>query len=106
MRGEDGERQEQVRRLIALTLMGALLALLIYVMVMAAVALLPHPPDPALLAAIRTKEDAERAAALLKLSAQSAKDDAEALAALFNIVFGPLMALLGSVTGFYFGRRG
>jgi len=61
-------------------------------------------PDPALVAAVKNKEDAERFAALLRLSAETAKAEAGALMGLLNIVFAPVVALLGSVVGFYFGR--
>jgi|GEM_PF-1642893 len=95
-------KQELARRWIGLTL----LALFISVVLAAVLAAITRPaPDAALLAAVKNKDDAERMAGLLKLSAELSKADSEALTSLLNIVFGPVAALTGSVTGYYFGRR-
>lgn len=37
--------------------------------------------------------------------AADAKADSERLVAILNIVFGPVVTLVGSVTGFYFGAK-
>lgn len=39
------------------------------------------------------------------IQASDAKADGERLISLLNIVFGPVVTLLGSVTGFYFGTQ-
>lgn len=96
------EEQEKARRWIGLTL----LALLIFVVLAAVLAtVVRQTPAAELLAAVKNKDDAERLAAMLKLSAEVSKADSEALTSLLNVVFGPVVALIGSVTGYYFGRR-
>lgn len=95
-------KHEAARRWIGLTLV----ALLIFIVVVAVLTTIARPaPEAALLAAAKNKDDAERLAAMLKLSAELNKADSEALTSLLNVVFGPVVALIGSVTGYYFGRR-
>jgi len=95
-------KHEAARRWIGLTLV----ALLIFIVVVAVLTTVSRSaPEAALLAAVKNKDDAERLAAMLKLSAELSKADSEALTSLLNIVFGPVAALTGSVTGYYFGRR-
>ncbi len=39
------------------------------------------------------------------IRAEDAKTDAERLVSVLNIVFGPIVTLLGTATGFYFGSQ-
>lgn len=94
--------REAVRKLIGLVLLALFILVVAGALFLTAKA---QSLDPALLGAIKTKADAERLAVVLKLSQEGAKADHEALAALLNIVLGPIVALIGSVTGFYFGSR-
>ena len=61
--------------------------------------------DQNLIAGIKTKADIDRVAAILNFTTTESKASADRLAALLNIVFGPVVTLLGSVTGFYFGTH-
>lgn len=56
----------------------------------------------ALLAAARAHGDVETVA---RLAADQSKADGERLALILNIVFGPVVTLIGSVTGYYFGTQ-
>ncbi len=94
----------EARKLIGYTL----LALLILIVLLGFGALFLtafqlHGIDQNVVAAIHSKADAERFAAVLKLASDESKANADRLALLLNIVFGPVVTLLGSVTGFYFG---
>lgn len=97
---------DEARKLIGYTL----LALLILIVLSGFVVLFliefeVHGLDRNVVSAIHTKADAERFAALLKITADESKANADRLALLLNIVFGPVVTLLGSVTGFYFGTQ-
>lgn len=86
----------------------ALLALLILIVLLGFVTLFLtafqlHSIDSNVAAAIHSKDDAERLATILKITADESNANADRLALLLNIVFGPVVTLLGSVTGFYFG---
>lgn len=97
---------DEARKLIGY----ALLALLILIVLMGFVALFLiefqlHGIDRSVVAAIHSKDDAERMTALLKIATDESKANADRLAQFLNIVFGPVVTLLGSVTGFYFGTQ-
>lgn len=98
--------RDQARKLIGATL----LTLLILIVLLGFVALFliafqTHGVERSAVAAIHSKEDAERIAAVMKITAEESKADADRLALLLNIIFGPVVTLLGSVTGFYFGTQ-
>lgn len=95
---------DEARKLIGYTL----LALLILIVLSGFVALFliefqVHGIDRNVVASIHSNADAERFAAMLKIASDESKANADRLALLLNIVFGPVVTLLGSVTGFYFG---
>jgi hypothetical protein len=93
-------RNDEARRLIG----SALLVLTIAIVVLGFVVLLAielqlHAVNGAAIAAAHG--NAER---LARIAAEQSKDDADRLTGLLNIVFGPVVTLLGSVTGYYFGN--
>lgn len=97
---------EAARRLIGLTL----LVLVIAIVVMSFAALLTiesqlHAANRAVIAAVRDHGDPQRLLAVAQLASAQSKADGDRLTGLITIVFGPVVALLGSVTGFYFGSR-
>lgn len=99
-------RIDEARRLIGTTLV----VLLILIVVLGFAALFAIEAgargiDPKLIAAAHSREDLERLMALARIAQEQAKANADGLALLLNIVFGPVVALLGSVTGFYFGTQ-
>lgn len=49
--------------------------------------------------------DPQRLLAITRIVAEQARDDGARLAGMLNILFGPMVALLGSVIGFYFGSK-
>lgn len=59
----------------------------------------------ALVANVHSAADVERLAAAARIAADQSKAAADRLALLLNIVFGPVVTLLGSVVGFYFGSQ-
>lgn len=95
----------------ARTLIGGTLLLLVVVMIALAFAALLAMQSQFdainrdVIAAVRNKEDIERLTVIARLAADQSQADARRLESLINIVFGPVVTLLGSVTGFYFGTR-
>lgn len=103
--------RDQARKLIGSTL----LLLLVVIVLLAFVALFHSEAkvsqvDGTVIASIHSKADAERLETVARIAIAQSKAEGERLSLLLNIVFGPVVTLLGSVTGFYFGsntaRRG
>lgn len=99
-----GELQH-ARKLIGCTL----LVLLIAVVVLGFAALFQieaqsHAVNHAVMAAVE-QGDGERLTAAAKIMAEQSQADGERLSQLLAIIFGPVVTLLGSVTGFYFGTK-
>jgi hypothetical protein len=101
-----GQRTDEVRKLIGATLLALLVLMVVmgfaalYLIALQQAGIERHVAD-----AVRGGENAERLAAAMKIANDQAEANAERLATLLNIVFGPVVTLLGSVTGFYFGSR-
>lgn len=94
-------RNDEARRLIG----SALLMLVIAIVVLGFGTLLAiefqlRAADGAVLAAAHADPDR-----LARIAAEQSKDDSDRLTGLLNIVFGPVVTLLGSVTGYYFGSK-
>ena len=107
---ESSSAPDMVRKWVGYTLLG----LLIVIVLLAYVTLFfiqahAHHFDQSFgqtaLSAIHAKTDADQLMAIIKLMAEQSKADADRLSALLNIVFGPVVTLLGSVIGFYFGSK-
>jgi hypothetical protein len=99
----DDDRFDATRRLLG----AALLVLLIAVVALGFATLFwievaAGGTSRAVIALARSHGDIEQAA---RIAADQSKADADRLALLLNIVFGPVVTLLGSVTGFYFGTQ-
>jgi type II secretory pathway component PulJ len=94
---------DRSRRLIGFTLLALLTAIVLggFAMLM----WIEAESARALLQGAQTAGDVERLAAVARIAAEQSKANAERLALVLNIVFGPVAALVGSVTGFYFGSR-
>ncbi len=102
---QDNHSAQHARKLIGYTLLGLLIAIvLLSFAALLLIDLQHHMVDQTVVAAIRSRGDAERLATILKIASEASEADANRLAVLLNIVFGPVVTLLGSVTGFYFGR--
>jgi hypothetical protein len=96
-------RLDTSRRLIGT----ALLALLIVMVLLGFVVLffIETETSRVLAASAHSAADVERLAAAARIAADQSKAGADRLALLLNIVFGPVVTLLGSVVGFYFGSQ-
>lgn len=90
------------RRLIGAVLLGLLI--LIVVFGFAALIGIERAADQTLIQGAQAG-DAAKLAALARIAADQSKANADRLAVLINIVFGPVAALVGSVIGFYFGSQ-
>ena len=96
-------RLDASRRLIGT----ALLVLLIVMVLLGFVVLffIEAEANRAMVATVHSAADVERLTAAARIAADQSKADADRLALLLNIVFGPVVTLLGSVVGFYFGSQ-
>lgn len=94
----DPQHHEPTRRLIGTTLLVLLVAIVL--LGFGALFWIEAGIDRAVLAAAHG--DIERMAAI---AAIQSKESADRLAQLLNIVFGPVVTLIGSVTGYYFGTQ-
>lgn len=89
-------------------MIGTALLVLLVVMVMLGFGVLffiEADSNRAMVATVQSAADVERLAAAARIAADQSKADADRLALLLNIVFGPVVTLLGSVVGFYFGSQ-
>jgi hypothetical protein len=85
----------------------ALLALLIVMVLLGFVVLFlsETAADRTMIAAVQSTADTDRLAAAAHIAADQSRVDADRLALLLNIVFGPVVTLIGSVVGYYFGSQ-
>jgi succinate dehydrogenase hydrophobic anchor subunit len=100
---QDTRRLDASRRMI-----GTALLVLLVVMVLLGFGVLffiEADGNRAMVASVHSAADVERLAAAARIAADQSKADADRLALLLNIVFGPVVTLLGSVVGFYFGSQ-
>ena len=98
---DSSRRIDEARRLIGLTLL--LLLIAIVALGFAAILTIPRGLDREALAAVHSEADVARLAAIARIAADQSKANADRLALVLNIVFGPVATLVGSVTGYYFG---
>jgi hypothetical protein len=96
-------RIDSTRRLLGGLLIGLLVAIVLFGF--AALIWIQAAAERALIQGAQAGADITKLTAAARLAAEQSKADADRLALLLNIVFGPVAALAGSVTGFYFGRR-
>lgn len=94
---------DRSRRLIGFTLLALLIAIVLSGFAM--LVWIEAEAQRALLQGAQTAGDVERLAVVARIAAEQSRANAERLALVLNIVFGPVAALVGSVTGFYFGSR-
>jgi len=105
-RYDPGKQADMTRSHIGYALLGLLIGIVLFGYI--ALFLIQQEAKSgqnAVLAALQSKEAVDRASAILKIQVDQAQADGDRLTAFLNIVFGPVVALLGSVTGFYFGTQ-
>ena len=103
---DSGPITDQARKNIGYTLLGLLSTIVIqgFIVLFFIESQTQHVGEGAL-AAIRSKAAADQLNTVLNTIGMESKAEADRLTALMNIVFGPVVTLLGSVTGFYFGTQ-
>jgi hypothetical protein len=97
------DRLDSSRRLIGTALLVLLIAMVLLGFVVLFV--IEAQANRAIVATVHSAADVDRLAAAARIAADQSKADADRLALLLNIVFGPVVTLLGSVVGFYFGSQ-
>jgi len=100
------ESRESARKLIGSTLLILLIAIVLssFAALFQIEAQLSRV-DGTVIAAVHSRADGERLETIARIASEQSKAEAERLSLLLNIVFGPVVTLLGSVTGFYFGSK-